>query len=245
MNSTPIFIINMDSSQQRWHSMEQQLARLQLTGTRVSAVVGKNLSDAEVDNLYDDARNIAQHHRPLSTGEIGCYASHRKIWQMMIEQNIPYAVILEDDVKIEANFNSVLESLPKLTQWDLIKLSDNRANTPANSKQLTSELRVVSYNRVPNCANGYVLSLAGVKKLLGLNKVFRPVDIDMQFHSALNLTLVGIMPYAVSEVCFDSDIAGQNAGRHSNRSTFWRNLRFRIALFLERKKESADLAKIL
>lgn len=244
MNVIPIFIINMDASTDRWQSMEQQLSKFGLTGTRVSAVVGKALTADEVNALYDEAKNKAKHHRPLSLGEIGCYASHRKIWQMMVEQNISQALILEDDVNIEANINDVLASVDLLKNWDVIKLSDNRANKPAEETPLQNELSLVNYKRVPNCANGYLLSLQGANKLLSLAKVFRPVDIDMQFHSALKLNVVGIMPYAITEVAFESDIASQNAGRHSNRSTFWRNLRFRVALYLERKKISADLTHI-
>ena len=39
-----------------------------------------------------------------SNAEVGCFLSHYAVWHRMVEQNIPAALILEDDFDLQANF---------------------------------------------------------------------------------------------------------------------------------------------
>ena len=67
----------------------------------------------------------------------------------------------------------------------------------------------------------------------------------MQFHSEVGLNIVGIKPYPIATNSqFESEIARTNSGRHSNKSTFIRNLKHRLNLYMQRKKISADLSII-
>jgi collagen beta-1,O-galactosyltransferase len=42
--------------------------------------------------------------RPLKLGEIGCFLSHYKVWNDVVENNYERVVVLEDDVVFEPSF---------------------------------------------------------------------------------------------------------------------------------------------
>ncbi len=60
----------------------------------------------------------------LSAGELGCAMSHLKIYEKIIEERDPYALILEDDCRL---FPSCKVLLPKIIEnadkWDIVQLA--------------------------------------------------------------------------------------------------------------------------
>lgn len=44
-------------------------------------------------------RGKRTYHSELISGAIGCYLSHIRIYKKIVEDNIPYAIIFEDDVR--------------------------------------------------------------------------------------------------------------------------------------------------
>ena len=241
----PIFIINMASSIERWESTSHQLKLLGLESIRFDATIGKSLTEQEVAQWYDKEKNKQSHHRDLTIGEIGCYVSHKRVWKKIVDEQIPYCLILEDDLSISDELPKVLEQIEHLQGWELIKLFDNRDIPFVKSQKLNNTFSIGNFRKVPNGCLGYLLSLEGARKLLTRKRFYRAVDLDIQFHSEVGLSVIGIRPYPISEHNdFESDIESVNKGRHSNHSTFLRNLKFRIKMHFERKKISADLSKI-
>lgn len=239
----PIIIINLDDSIQRWESLSKQVAELGLSCTRFSATLGSALSVQEKQSWYDSAANTKRHHRNLTNGEIGCYVSHYRIWQKIVNENIPCCIVLEDDLTIDNAFPQVVDVIQSLdTNWDMIKLYDGRPTPFFESKQLDNEFTLGNYKEVPNGTQGYAITLEGARKLLKRKPFFRPVDVDIQFHSELSLNVLGIKPYKISvDQRFESDIIRINKGQHNNHSSALRNLKYRIKMFLERRKVSGRL----
>ncbi|MFL0800957.1 MAG: glycosyltransferase family 25 protein [Agarilytica sp.] len=240
-----VLAINLDQSPSRWRHLGDQFSDLNLPVKRITAIAGSELSSEEIAHTVHHTKNRRRYHRPLTLGEIGCYLSHRKAWAALLESCDNYALIVEDDILIHSSIARILASASTLKSWDLIKLSDNRKVVPAKTICLDDDFNLVTYYRVPSCCNGYILSRSGAQKLLSRNEIYRPVDVDIQFHSELNLKVLGITPYPISEARFESDIKVQSGGRHSARSYIWRNIPFRFSLFLERKKISAEIGSVL
>jgi GR25 family glycosyltransferase involved in LPS biosynthesis len=44
----------------------------------------------------------------IPRGVIGCYLSHRKFWQLVVDKNLPSAIVFEDDVHLANNFKGNL-----------------------------------------------------------------------------------------------------------------------------------------
>ena len=245
MKNIPIFVINMEACVERWESTSSKLSALGLHPIRFDATVGRALSNEEIEQHYDAHANRKYHHRNLTVGEIGCYISHQNLWKKISEEKIPYCLILEDDLCIDDKLPSLLKHVEQLKGWDMIKLFDNRDNLFIDSMPLDNTFTLGNFLKVPNCTAAYALSLSGAEKLLKRKLFFRAVDVDIQFHSEVGISVVGIRPYPFTQdKTFVSEIGVVNGGRHSNHSSFWRNLKFRIKMYFERKKLSADLTEI-
>lgn len=242
----PTYVINMATSTERLADVTAQMERLGLAFERVEAVVGADLSQDEIKKVYDAEANRKYHHRNLTPGEIGCYLSHRIIWQKIAEGDSEFALILEDDLQINDNIISCLELVTKTMGWDVLKISDTENVAVANKKRITSTFDLVSYHKVPNRTMAYFISKSAALKMLSKPKFFRPVDVDFQCYTDFGISVCGLRPNCVemSEEYGQpeqSDIAKANKGNHSSRSTFLRNLKYRWAMHNRRKEVSYDL----
>lgn len=225
----PVFVINLDSSPQRYQYALQQLLTLAIQPQRFNAVNGKNLTKAEINACYDQTGNRRYFRRPLSLGEIGCYLSHRGVWQLMVEQNIEVAVVLEDDSEIDPRLPEAINQIVGLTGWDHIKLADDRNTPPYQKRSLDHGFELANFKKVPNLATGYAVTVQGAKKLLCREKFFRPVDIDLQFGQELDLQLFSLLPYTISPSSkFDSVINAISGGSRRGGTTALRNIRYRL-----------------
>lgn len=244
--SCPIYVINMDTSVERWATTHARLQEIGLEAERFPATVGKLLGEQELSQWYDKKRNASDHHRPQTLGEIGCYISHYRVWQKVVDDQIPFCIVLEDDIIISQQLKTIINCLYKLQNWDVIKLADERNYPFIDTVTINDELTIGNYLKMPNNGMAYAVSLNGAKKLLARKPFFRPVDVDMQFHSELKLQVMGIKPYPVSEnKSFQSEIANMNAGKHSHGSTFFKNLKYRLHMYMQRKKKSASLDGVI
>lgn len=99
-----IFLINLPYQKDRLVNMSKQLEDRGLKYEIFPAVVGKELTEDFILQFYDktfyDNRN---HSYPM--GMIGCALSHFFIYEKMVKENIPQALILEDDVVLSSDFN--------------------------------------------------------------------------------------------------------------------------------------------
>jgi glycosyl transferase, family 25 len=240
----PVFVINLDSSPDRYQHAEQQLLALGIQPQRFRAVYGKNLTQEEIEGCYDKGRNQRHFRRSLSLGELGCYLSHRGIWQMMLAQNIDMAIVLEDDIDVDPRLPEAINQLTKLNGWDHIKLSDDR-NAPAyQKKNLDKGFELVNFKKVPNCTTGYAITLSGAKKLLSREKIFRPVDIDLQFGHELELQLFSLLPYTIwPSSKFESVINAISGGSRKGDTTTFRNLKYRLHVAWSRWRYCSGLLR--
>lgn len=98
--------------------------RLALTAHWSQARVGKLYSEYKANVLYSDMMKMALHERL----RFGVYMSHITLWQRMIDNELPFLVILEDDVIIEKDFVlSLLKLLRQLPEsWGLLYLNGSK-----------------------------------------------------------------------------------------------------------------------
>ena len=70
-NLVPIFILNLDTSPERFEAITKELNELNLEGIRISGVDGSKLSEQE-RKIYSPELNHKFFRHDLSSGEIGC-----------------------------------------------------------------------------------------------------------------------------------------------------------------------------
>lgn len=206
-----VFLINLDKSTDRLAACVDRLQQYNVEFERISAVYGADLSDQEVAQHYDQSLNERKFFRPLAAGEIGCYMSHRKAWQKIIDEDLDYAVILEDDFNVEQDLNHVFSLLDTITkEWDHIKLSalKSRSRKVRAKKPVDDQFEIVLHNKVFAGTCAQVVTKQGAKQLLvATNKFGRPIDIDLQYIWETAVPTVSLMPFAFSQdLDFESDI---------------------------------------
>src|SRR5690606_32765792 len=66
--------------------------------------------------------NYRNKHDEHNIGSIGCYISHMRAWRMIVDKDLPFALICEDDITMQPctnqKLNYVLSSAPK--DWSII-----------------------------------------------------------------------------------------------------------------------------
>lgn len=217
-----VVVINLDRDAARLAHMRDQLSTAGLSFTRFAAVDGANLP--EKLRAYFDLSDTT-----LTPGEIGCYASHLAICQLVVAGDLPSPLlVLEDDVELSRALSQVLsralEVLP--TGWDIVRLSYPTKRACARVAALPSLFELVRYSHVPTSTGAYLLSRDGAGKFLARRKRKLPVDQDLRRVWAWELDTFGVVPPPVRNDCLGDSSIGA-------RGSHWRRRRMRIKRWLE------------
>lgn len=206
------FIINLPQSVERKNNVISQLSQLSIEPNFIEAVDGSLLTPEELENKVI-GRNY------LSPGEIGCALSHLKIYQIMIEEHIPYALIFEDDIQLSPMFTpnvltqieSFLQKIPD-TQPHVILLYD----TGFKSKPLAKLNETITINKTVNgfTTHAYFINLQAAKNILAIQSPLK-FEIDAWKHYIYldQLQLNCVIPSLVHQDRQIASIIAQQKGR--------------------------------
>jgi glycosyl transferase family 25 len=180
MTPVPILLINLDRAGDRLARMQARLGECGAAFERVPAVDARALGEVEF------ARHVSGpgYWGLLTPGEVACFLSHRKCWQMIIERNLPCALVLEDDVVIGQAGASLLASdgwVP--ADADIVKLETDfkpvRLAARAASREAGHD--VVRLYSSHYCAAAYLVTQAAARRLLAATECFRDAVDEMLF----------------------------------------------------------------
>ena len=108
VTATPAFVINLDSRPDRLAEFTQMAASLNLTFRRIPGVDARTI---DASPLADWWRTYLYHDFSApQIGQLGALASHRKVWQTIVDEDIQQALVFEDDA-IPGNFDARFLSL--------------------------------------------------------------------------------------------------------------------------------------
>lgn len=194
-----IVVINLAADQARWAEVRRQFEQLGLPVERFQAVVGRDLTDAQRARLYSPMLNARQYHKPLQPGEIGCYASHLKVWQRLLDGSDSRIAVFEDDVDLDPSLPETLQAIERTERpWDVVKLIGRRRESMSWRWPLAPGKHLISYRRVPGLTSAYVIRREAAEKLLAHRIPFgRPIDVDLRHWWECDLRVLGVWPYPV------------------------------------------------
>jgi glycosyl transferase family 25 len=211
----PIFVINLATSPERRAACADQLTRLGLTPTFVDAVDGRKMSDAEIARIVDEDGRLRRAPKPLSKAEVGCYLSHWKVLETIRAEDLPQALVMEDDLLAGDELPAVLAALATrpLPPYDMIKLGISEPQTKAFTPilQLTPAAQLVRHHNVVNSNLAYVITKAGAERFLRYGRPIRyPVDVAMNRAWRHGMDILGVRPWPVlPNPAFASTIGGE------------------------------------
>lgn len=222
MDTPPVFVINLDKSPERMARIAKRLNELFIPFERISGVYGAELSQEEIAQYYCPKLNKKNYRRPLGLGEIGCYISHIKAWQTIIDRKLPCGLILEDDIVIEEGLADLAKELGRLPDtFDIVKFFNKKKNPKiVDSVDFARKYKLCRFKKIPIGNYAQLISLSGAKKLLKTYEKFgRPVDEDIQHWWESDANVIGVMPSVVRPNESDqSDIDEQ--GKRKGTTTF-------------------------
>lgn len=193
-----IFVINLARSPDRRRVVTGRLRELGLDHEFFPALDGATLTEAELAN-YDRRARLEAYGCDLLPNELGCYLSHYRLYEKIIAQNIPRALILEDDVEISDDLPLILDALADAPDgWELVRLSGLRARKGRTIADIAPGYRMVRLLDVASGAQAYLLNRRGAQKLVAYGrKITRQVDVMIDRYWDNGLRIMAVQPYPV------------------------------------------------
>lgn len=161
-----IYIINLEQSADRLEYQIKQFEKLGLHFERLNAVSVQDISE----EFY--LSHIKYGQRLIKQSEMACFLSHKKAWELVLQQNEP-CVILEDDALLVHDFADLLKDIENKnipSQVDFINLEVQPRNKVLSHKPIYSllnqEYHLYELLLEKNGTGGYIVFPSGAKKLL-------------------------------------------------------------------------------
>lgn len=185
-NKNNTFYINLDRRTDRRDKMEKQFDFFNIEATRWKACEPNNITSLFIDNLTESQKSCGQ--------------SHINIWKYIVDNNIEYALILEDDISFDYKWKEKLKQFdfPYFSLIYLGTLSFNDINKWHNHR---------------NCilCSSYIISKNLANLLVELSYVIKFTNIDFVLHSFQkynNVYSYTFFPYLSIQNSYDSDVEG-------------------------------------
>ncbi len=178
------FIIHMSSSTARRANADKLCADLP-NAELFEAVNGRDPDQIAHVKLHHGNLHRPFYPFPLNTAEIGCFESHRGIWQKMVAENIEMAVIAEDDLEIDPDrFSDALDlAQSRATPFHYIRFPLKQRETPAMVIEEKGEFRLILPRIIGLQTAFQIVGRRAAEKLLAAtDQIDRPVDTFLQMH---------------------------------------------------------------
>ncbi|MCB9989177.1 MAG: glycosyltransferase family 25 protein [Rhodospirillales bacterium] len=178
----PIFVINMAKDTDRRDGINARAQNVAVELTFIEAINGREMSDTDIAAVYDSAKRKRYFGRDMTKGEIGCLLSHRNIFEKMVKEDIPLAVILEDDVIFEPDFKDALTALAQSSRkWDVIRFLGSEKIYKRGCRKIAplgnTRYQYARLPTAPGGAHGYLLTRNAAEIMLKhMQRNWIPID---------------------------------------------------------------------
>ncbi|XP_040180703.1 inactive glycosyltransferase 25 family member 3 [Rana temporaria] len=184
MGFDEVFLINLLRRPERRERMLRSLYEQEISNRVIDAVDGSALNSSHIKRMgvnllpgfYDPFSG-----RTLTKGEVGCFLSHYKIWQEIVDKQLEATLVFEDDVRFESFFKRKMirllsEVRTAQLDWDLIYIGRKQVTTdPEKAVENVRNLVVADYSYWTLC---YMISLQGAQKLLNAEPLSKMLPVD-------------------------------------------------------------------
>jgi glycosyl transferase family 25 len=190
-----VFVISLERSAERRSRVEEQLNQTEVQWQFLNAVDGYALPS--MPSSYKKSKVKRLQGYELTPGEIGCFLSHIKAWDLCLKNNMT-TLVFEDDFLVGENLEVVIEDLLSIADyWSLVRLS---GIYETNHQILINR---PSYGLVKNLGEpcgtaAYMIQPAAAKILLqSVADIYEPVDHFLEHYSKHGLHCLAAKPYPI------------------------------------------------
>lgn len=168
-------VISLDSATERREHIKHEFGKHHLSYEFFDAL------RPEQAKAYAERLNI-DNNSNLTPTELACMMSHVAVWEKIIDESLPYAVVFEDDVFLGEDAQALLTNSKWIQpDWNIIKIEafSKKAYLSSKTYDILPNKRELAILEGKNLgAAGYILSLQGAKLFLDfiMNHPAQPVD---------------------------------------------------------------------
>lgn len=179
------YVVNLEQDTERRKHIEQLCCDVGLDYEIINAVYGKTYPGVQALIEKTKERSIQHIGRELAPGEIGCVMSHQIIYKKIIDQKIPYALVLEDDIDLTSEIINISNKVESISDtWDVVlvgyhgvKSRDDLNLQGEIVKDLNDEYKLIKLKEPAHGTYGYFVSNRGAKRLLEQSQDYvLPID---------------------------------------------------------------------
>jgi glycosyl transferase family 25 len=193
IQNIPSYVVNLDQNKDKWFKTKEMLNEIGINPERFPAVYGKKLDNSFINDItnpsvyYTLTYDRSLDEQIPSLGAIGCYLSHIKLWQKLINSEDNTMLIFEDDIELNfSKLNEINLFLQNVTStqpdWDFIFLGYTKPLMFSND---LCNKNICQIKDITFCTHAYIINKKGAKKLL--DKAFpivHQIDSFISFMSA-------------------------------------------------------------
>ena len=163
----PVFVISLTDAHARRAEVTRQLDALGIPFTFVDAVDGRKSLPAEYEHLVDRPGTRALLFRAMADAEYATALSHMSVYRRVLDDGLPGAVILEDDVILKDSFGLFMQD-HGYRHAAIVHLDYDGARVWKNAKVLAriGETKLLPVALPGVRATGYSISCKAAKHLM-------------------------------------------------------------------------------
>lgn len=212
--SVAAFVIALRSAVERTDQVDRLIAASPVPCRRWDATDGRALSAEETARYHSPELHHPHYGFGLTAAEIGCFLSHRRIWQQIVDESLSHALIMEDDLELLPNFEAVFDfALHHAPPTSFIKFHVHDFHGRGSPIVEVDGLSIVRPETIPLRATAQLVTRAAAERLLEQTRTFdRPVDTFLQMRWLHNVDILVAHPRCTAEV--SAQIGGSIINRH-------------------------------
>jgi glycosyl transferase family 25 len=162
----PIFVISLEDAAERRQDLMDQLQAQGLTAQMFPAIDARKGVPAALEHLVDRPQTRKRMRRDMSAGEYGCALSHRTLYEKIVTEGLPGAIILEDDAIPHPSFGDFVRAGDAegkdMVVFDYIRVSVSRWR----EQTVTAGVKLHQLFARSTRTTGYAVSQNAARKLL-------------------------------------------------------------------------------
>jgi glycosyl transferase, family 25 len=227
------FVINMDRAIERWNQAAKAIESAGISYERLPAVDGRALKLPIKE--FDASAYRLRHGRRPNLATIGCYISHLKAWQALLDSPHEYGIICEDDIQIDCQvpLRTLLQKAIDFREsWDILRLCGFHNSHPRCFAPLAEGYSLaVNLTRLSGSA-AYMLHRTAAEHLLErLVPMSLPLDhaLDREWVYGLKAASIYPLPINQEDHAFVSQIQTQTHEKIPSWQRYWTVFPYRAA----------------
>lgn len=200
-----LYVISLPDADERRERASTQLADAGLSFEFFDALRGEQALESGYFDRCDEEEWLLNTGHPMCLGEVGCFASHRSVWQKCVDLGEP-VMIMEDDFKLLPDFaGAVRQVAENIEEYGFIRL---QTETRARKHRVGArgDFTLWRYTRVPHSCMCNTMTPEVAQSLVDQTReIYEPVDVFIKKFWAHGHTIYGLTPYTVTESRLSQD----------------------------------------